>query len=35
MVFHRSSKGLWNFLSLGIAWSAQETEASIENDVLS
>jgi hypothetical protein len=30
MLFHGSSKGLSNFLSLGIAWSARETETSIE-----
>jgi hypothetical protein len=30
MLFHGSSKGLWNFLSLGVAWSARKTEASIE-----
>jgi hypothetical protein len=30
MLFHGSSKGLWNFLSLDSAWSARETEDSIE-----
>jgi hypothetical protein len=30
MLFHGSSKGLWNFHSLGNAWSVRETEASIE-----
>jgi len=30
MLFHGSSKGLWNYLSLGVAWSAWEKEASIE-----
>jgi hypothetical protein len=30
MLFHGSSKGLWNFLSYGIAWSVRGTEAPIE-----
>jgi hypothetical protein len=30
MLSHGSSKGLWNFLSLGVAWSARKTKTSIE-----